>query len=177
MEDVRQVDVKTSSAELYYSLEKLVALHRNLVDLLREEYSHMAAVDLVGVADTARAKEVILADVWSFEQLRIGCATKLAAALNLESEEASLLKIAERLTVSEGEKLRAMRTSLNLLVLQAKELNLKNMGFAQSSLARIEAMKKNALGLSNTAKKENYSNSGVRQPIAEQGGRLLSTEA
>ncbi len=177
MEDVRQVDVKASSAELYYSLEKLVALHRNLIDLLREEYVHMAAVDLTGVSETARAKEAVLTELWNLEQLRIKCATNLAVAVGLNEADVPLLKIAEKLSAPDGEKLRTLRIALNLLVGQAKELNSKNMGFAQSSLSRIEVLKRNALGLGNTAKKENYSNSGVRQPIAEQGGRLLSTEA
>ena len=177
MEDVRQVDIKTSSAELYYSLEKLVALHRNLIDLLREEFVHMVAVDLTGVSETARAKEAVLTELWNLEQLRIRSATNLANALGLDAPDVSLLKIAEQLSAPEGERLRVLRTALNMLVVQSKELNNKNMVFAQSSLSRIEVMKRNALGLSNTAKKENYSNSGVRQPIAEQGGRLLSTEA
>ncbi|MBI3558480.1 MAG: flagellar export chaperone FlgN [Deltaproteobacteria bacterium] len=171
------MDARAGSAELYYSLEKLVALHRNLIGILREEYGHMAVINLAGVGETARAKEAILSEVWSFEQLRIKCALNLAAALGLDATEVSLVKIAEQLPAAEGEKLRVLRTALNLLVGQAKELNTKNMAFAQSSLARIEEMKRNALGLNHTAKKENYSNSGVRQPIAEQGGRLLSTEA
>jgi len=177
MEDVRQVDVRTGSNELIYILEKLVGLHRGLVDLLREEYGHMTAVDVKGISETAQSKEAFLAEIWNHEQLRIKTVAKLAAALSIADDKATLLAISEKLSAPESEKLRAARTALNLLVEQARDLNTKNMSFAQGSLDRIEQMKRNALGLNNTAAKENYSNSGNRQPITEQGGRLLSTEA
>ena len=177
MEDVRQVDPKASSNELYHILEKLVALHRNLVDVLREEYVHMGAVDLNGLAETARTKEVLLSEVWNLEQLRLKISATLAGVMNIPQGDASLMRLAEAMPGAEGERLRVIRTALNMLVTQAKELNSKNMVFAQSSLERLEEMKRNALGLGKTAIKENYSNSGVRQPSHEKGGRLLSTEA
>ncbi|MBI3544813.1 MAG: flagellar export chaperone FlgN [Deltaproteobacteria bacterium] len=158
-------------------LEKLVALHRNLVELLREEYVHMGAADLKGIGETAHAKEVLLGEIWNLEQLRISSTEKLAGSFAIAKEDATLALIADRLPRAEGDKLRIIRKALNLLCEQAKEANVRNMSFAESSLERIETLKRNVLGISNTATKENYSNAGTRQPIADQGGRLLSTEA
>lgn len=163
--------------ELCYVLDKLVVLHRNLLDVLREEIAHMSQVDLKGLGDTAQAKELLLSEIWNHEQLRLQSTEKLALSLQTKPEDATLLSIADKLPQQEGDKLRAARTALNMLVSEAKELNSQNMSFAESSLNRIEEMKKNALGISHNASKENYSNSGVRQPMPEQGGRLLSTEA
>lgn len=177
MEDERQVDVKTNSSELHHILGRLVALHRNLVDILQEEYGHMSAVDVKGIAETSHAKEVILAEIWNLEQLRQKSVSGLAVSLGLASGDATLAKIAERSQKQEADKLRAVRDALNALITQAKELNSRNMSFAHGSLSRIEQMKRNALGLTNSAVTENYSNSGARQPVPEQGGRLLSTEA
>lgn len=165
------------STELQYLLEKLIALHRNLLDVLREEHGHMVAIDVKGLGETAHAKEVMLGEIWNHEQLRIKAAERLSVALALDPRSATLLSISAALPAPDGEKLRSARTALNLLVSQAKELNARNMAFAENSLQRIDEMKKNVLGLANNTNKENYSNSGVRQPTPEQGGRLLSTEA
>lgn len=171
------MDLKSSSAELNHVLERLVALHRSLVDLLREEFAHMGTADVKGLAETARTKEVLLSEIWSLEQLRMKAVAKMAGSLNIPAGEASLQKLADTLNKADGEKLRALRTALNLLVVEAKDLNAKNMDFAQDSLARIEQLKRNVLGINSGASMENYSNNGARQPAQEQGGRLLSTEA
>lgn len=165
------------SNELRFVLEKLLVLHGGLVEVLRLEYAQVAGVDLKGLAESAHAKEVMLGEIWNLEQLRMTAAEKLATTLGLNSQAASLLDIAAMLPQNEGDQLRSARIALNLLVQQAKDLNASNMNFVESSLCRIEEMKRNALGISSEASKENYSNSGSRQPLGEQGGRLLSTEA
>ncbi|MEW6056015.1 MAG: flagellar protein FlgN [Bdellovibrionota bacterium] len=169
--------VAGSLQELHRVLEKLVALHRNLVDLLREEFSHMASVDVKGLIEASHAKEAILNEIWNQEQLRIQAAIELASQCQLDPNTLTLKSIAGYLPAGEAEKLHNAGTALTLLVTQAKELNSKNMEFAESSLSRIEEMKRNVLGLNNNSIKENYSNSGIRQPMPEQGGRLLKTEA
>lgn len=165
------------SNELRFVLDKLLVRHSGLVELLRAEYAHVALLDLKGLTEAAQAKELLLEEIWNLEQLRIVAAEKLALSLGLNSRQATLLDIAAALPQAEGDQMRSARTALNLLVQQAKELNITNMDFVESSLGRIDEMKRNALGISNQTSKENYSNSGSRQPLAEQGGRLLSTEA
>lgn len=167
----------TNTNELYFILEKQVALHRNLADVLQEEYAHMGAVDVKGLGEAAHAKEVLLSEIWNLESLRIKLVEKLAGELGLLLKDANLQTIAAALPRAEGEKLQTIRTALNMLISEAKDLNARNMGFVENSLVRIEQLKRNALGLTNKSNKENYSNNGVRQPLPDQGGRLLSTEA
>lgn len=163
--------------ELQHVLEKLTALHRNLIGVLREEYSHMSALDVKGMAEAAHAKEILLAEIVNHETLRIKVTENLAKALGLDPNTLTVMSLAAALTQQHAENLRQYRTVLTLLVSQAKELNAKNSIFAESSLGRIEQMKKNVLGLNNNSTKDNYSNSGMRNSATEQGGRLLSTEA
>ena len=165
------------SRNLQYLLDRLITLHRDLIELLRVEYIHMSEVSVQGLADSAQAKEMVLTEIWNHEQLRIKCVEEAAAFLKLDLRSVNLLKLVEVLPAAEGNDLRIARSVLNTLVSEARALNAKNMAFAESSLERIEQMKKNAMGLNNTAVKENYSNAGMRQPVVEQGGRLLSTEA
>lgn len=136
----------------------------------------MAAVDAKGLLESAQTKEILVGEIWNHEQLRLKVTEKIARELGLQND-LTLNRIASSLvSPAESEKLRSAGTALQLLIAQAKEANAKNMGFAEKSIARIEEMKRNVLGMNNNTK-ENYSNSGVRQPITEQGGRLLSTEA
>lgn len=163
--------------ELHFVLDKQVMLHRNLIDVLREEFSHMATLDLKGLAETSYAKEVLLNEIWNLEQLRIKAVEAIAPTLKLDPDTATLANLAAAIKNQDGEKLKNARTVLNMLIGQARDMNAQNMSFAEASLGRIEEMKRNALGLNNNTVKENYSNGGVREPMAEQGGRLLSTEA
>ncbi len=165
-----------NSGELRYLLDKLVLLHRNLLDVLREEYAHMTAVDVKGLLESAQTKEILVGEIWNHEQLRLRAAEKIARELGLQGDF-TLTRIASaNASATESEKLKSAGAALQLLIARAKEANTKNMEFAEKSIERIEEMKRNALGMNNNTK-ENYSNSGVRQPITEQGGRLLSTEA
>lgn len=164
------------SSELSYILEKLIVLHRSLLDLLQEEYEQMTFVDAKSLLETAHSKEVLLFEIWNLEQLRIKTSERIALEQGLVPSKITLLNLTKNLPQQEQEKLKTQRTILNQLLKQAKERNARNQFFVESSLVRLDQMKKNVLGMGNNSN-ENYSHSGIRQPIHEQGGRLLSTEA
>lgn len=176
---MNKTELMQKSSELSFLMEKLVALHRNLVDVLDEENRHMVALDTKGLFETAQTKEVLIAEIWNVEQLRLRVTEMLTLLAGLPAGTAvpvTLQTLTNHLPKEQASKLAASRTALQLLMERARERNMRNMGFAQQSLGRIEEMKRNIMGLNNN-NSENYSNSGVRQPITEQGGRLLSTEA
>lgn len=165
-------------SELRFVLDRLVALHGNLVEVLRVEFAHMTDLDVKSLGEATNAKEVILSEIWNLEHLRIQACEKVATSLGLDAQNATLLTIANALPeAQDGAYLRQVRTALGLLVDKAKTLNTQNMDFAAASLGHIDEMKRNVLGISNQASQENYSQSGSMQPLPEQGGRLLSTEA
>lgn len=167
--------------ELQFILEKLAAVHRILLDVLEEEHTHMVQLDIPALGEAAHAKEVLLAEIWDLEQLRQKTVEEIAVSRGLDPNKTTLKELSENISKSTSaetvNKLASVREVLQLLVEQAKERNQRNMTFANDSLARIEELKRNVLGLSSPSSKENYSNQGTRQPNAEQGGRLLSTEA
>lgn len=169
---------KTNSSkveQMRFVLEKLITLHRGLIGLLEEEHSHMIQLDVKGLVEAAHAKEVFLAQIVEHENLRMKITEEVMNDLGLT--DPTLANISEKLPDKEEQKrLLLIRDTLNELILRAKEVNARNMGFASSSIERIEFMKKNVLGLGNTSN-ENYSQSGSLNPITEQGGRLLTTEA
>ena len=171
------MNVNSSSQELQHLLERIVTLHRGLINVLEEEFVHMANLSSDGITEAARSKEAMLNEIWNCEQLRIKCAADLGASLGLSPEKIDLKAIAKAIGGDSAKSLGAAREALNLIITQAKELNARNRSFAESSLNRIDELKRNALGITNNTNKENYSSQGVCQPLNEQGGRLLSTEA
>ncbi len=176
---IQTAEILEKSRELFHVMEKLVVFHRSLCDVLKEEYGHMTSLDTKGLFETSQTKEVLISQIWSAEQLRLRIAEQMSLALGFDPKSntpTTLLKIAESLPTNESTRLVKTREVLQMLITEARESNQRNMEFADSSLVRIEEMKRNVLGLNNN-NNENYSHSGVRQPITEQGGRLLSTEA
>lgn len=167
--------MKTDTKDLASTLEKLTAIHRTLIGILQEEFAQMGTIDVNGLRETAHAKEVLLSQVWTLEQERIRQTALLSQSLGLVEQQPTISAISHTLENTEKEKLRNLGKILQLLVKQAKDLNSRNMTFVGKSLERIEQLKKNMLGTGTSS--DNYSNSGVRQPVTEQGGRLLSTEA
>ena len=163
---------------LFHSLEKLVVLHRSLIDALKLEYTQMSAMDTKGLHESAQTKEFLISEIWNYEQLRIKAAEKIKQNTpSLEKKvDVTLQNISEFFSKTDSDKLLQYRSVLQMLVDEAKALNKKNAEFVIGSLERIEQMKRNVLGLGNNTK-ENYSNEGVRHPITEQGGRFLTTEA
>lgn len=170
---------KKDLPSLFFIMERLVSLHRHLLDVLDEEYAHMIGVDANGLLETSKTKEVLVGEIMNSERLRIQTADAVARTLGFNFSGVNGVTLAElssRLQKIDAEKLQNYKNVLQLLMVRAKESNSRNMVFVENSLVHIETMKKNILGLNNTSN-ENYGNTGERAPLDEQGGRLLSVEA
>lgn len=159
-----RIDLKTQKVS--YLLEKEIELHRLLIECLEQEYKHMIQLSVLELDACVQSKEAILDEIWNHESLL--------------SQETGFMKLNEfmvGLNLEAQQLLRDPAQTLLLLIGDAQSLNRRNALFAEGSLLRIDEMKKNVLGISSNTSKENYSNSGLQNPINEQGGRLLSTEA
>lgn len=171
-----QTNKSTFAHEIHYLLDQQIQHHRALIGLLEEEYAHMGSMDIVGLTEAANAKELIVQEIYQKEMLRQSL-TELFSKQHPEITVRSSLKdLAAKLDNVSAERLLQQRSVLTILMDRSKELNNRNKTFAEGSLERIGEMKNNVLGTNNN-NKENYSQNGNRQPITEQGGRLLSTEA
>ncbi|HRK03364.1 MAG TPA: flagellar export chaperone FlgN [Oligoflexia bacterium] len=167
--------------ELQYILEKLLSVHRTLLDVLDEEHAHMVSLEIEALGEASKTKEVLLAEIWNLEQLR----KKIVDEISIECKLNPATVTLKELSLALGQRIEGpgitvlvkTREALNMLIEQARDRNKRNMTFAEESLARIEELKRNVLGVASSSSPENYSSQGTRQPIAEQGGRLLSTEA
>ena len=164
-------------SEIGFILDKQIALHTTLRDLLQEEFVAMSTLDIKLLADLTLSKETVLGEIWTLEQLRIKAFDKITNNSTLDKPVQSVLDLKSYTSEKDFARLSVARNVLVQLVENARTLNERNMNFAETSLARIDEMKRNVLGMTSNSSKENYSSSGVRQPVQEQGGRLFSTEA
>ena len=161
--------------KLFHLLERLVQLHQGLIELILQEKHEMSDLNMQGMLECAQSKENLITEIFNHENLRLQVLTEICGSLNINSET-TLLGLSSYTDEESFKKLKNIRTTLNLLMEKAKDLNQQNMAFANESMERIDEMKKNILGLGNNTK-ENYSQGGMRTPMPEQGGRFLTTEA
>lgn len=161
--------MSTEVQQLFAALERISELHGLLAENLRAEAAAMGSVDVKVLTETTQAKEAILAEIWAAEGERQKAAAALGAGL-------SLLQLADRFDGVVAERMRAFHHALSRRLEECRELNRSNMRLVEESLGRIDAMKSNILGLGNNTA-ENYNAQGNRNPVTEQGGRLLSQRA
>ncbi|MGE4232177.1 MAG: flagellar protein FlgN [Bacteriovoracia bacterium] len=162
------------SAEIAFALDKLIGLHRALLELLVQEYSYVVTAQTEQLVEVTQSKQQVLGEILNAEHLRIEAASRLLKTLGLPST-ASISEINQKIGDKEARDLNLQKEVLTELILRSKEQNKINMEFVRQSLDRIDVLKRNALGVNNTSN-ENYSDAGKRQPIPTHGGRLLSTE-
>lgn len=163
---------------LYQVLQKLVGLHRQLLETVRLEKQAIIDADLAGIQEATLAKEKIIELVHAQESTRIQCIAELALELKKPAKEITLNKIILDIQGSHPKLSDMYRSSLNalsLLVSRIKEQSDYNLSLIQKSLTHIEKMKRNVLGES-VPRSDTYGNKGQKVGHA-QGARLVSKEA
>lgn len=163
------------------SLQKLMGLHRQLLDTVRMEREALAQAELKHVEEAVYAKQAIIEAVRRAEHERLGVIEALEAnwARKLaDGEKLSLSSIVIDIQVKFPERAEALRSSFNALTLLIKrisEQNRDNLSFVERSLANVGQMKRNVLGESAAPRNDTYTATGQK---ATNGGssRLISRE-
>lgn len=164
--------------DIYEALQKLLGLHRQLLDTVRMEREALVNADLKGIEDATRAKQALIEAIRIAESERLKRLGSLALAWKKPVTQLSLLNIAIAIQVAEpkgAEQLRSVHGALQLLIQRIGEQNLENQALIERSLVHIHEMKRNVLGESVPAA-NTYSARG--EPRNSTGGaRLISKEA
>lgn len=170
-------DVEELLSGLYASLQKLIGLHRQLLDIVRLEREALVTADLKSIQEATHSKQVMISSIHQAESERLGTTASIAAILRKPVEELTLSKLIIQIQASDqkrAEQFRGALNALNILVKRIKEQNDDNKGFVEKSLEHIGAMKRNVLGES-VAAAATYSQKG-RKVDGKGESRLLSTE-
>jgi flagellar biosynthesis/type III secretory pathway chaperone len=162
--------------ELVTRLQKLLSLHRQLLESIRAEREALLAVDVRKIHEITLEKQAILQQVLAAEQARLSICRLVAVQLNA-SADASLGQIilqSQSVSLKVSEQLRSVQYALVHLVGRIQEQNASNQQLVASSLEHVNQMKRNVIGES-MPKSETYSPTGHRH-IAPAQSRLISTE-
>lgn len=161
-------------SELYQQLQKLLALHRQLLDLLRVEKQALVDADVTKIEELALNKQGLLDQISFHDELR----RKLIAQLTPNGPDALTLSrvaiLAQGIQVKLGEQFRSVQQALSHMIGRIEEQGTYNRQLVEQSLETLVQMKRNILG-SEAPKSNTYSARG-QQNNNNSGARLISRE-
>jgi flagellar biosynthesis/type III secretory pathway chaperone len=165
-------------SELYLQLQKLLTLHRQLLDLLRAERQALVDADPAKIEELALSKQGLLDQIALADESRRKLVSSVAAAARLPAETVALSRVAivaQGLQVKLGEQFRSVQQALSHILTKVEEQGAYNRALVEQSLERLVQMKRNIVG-SEAPKSGTYSASG-QQAAPGSGARLISREA
>jgi flagellar biosynthesis/type III secretory pathway chaperone len=115
-------------------LEDEIRIYRSLLDLVRREKEILVAAKVSELEENNKAKEAFILKIKALEKLRERYARELAQKVGAPTETPRLIEIAVRMPDEEATKLRAIHSTLDLLIKRIKEINSSNEGLIQSTL-------------------------------------------
>ncbi len=166
-----------TTAKLHQSLQKLIGLHRQLLEAVRQERDSLLSADLKLVQDSTYAKEALIESIRQAEVERMRITGDYALAWKKPLSELSLSNIIIGIqgdNLKAADQLRSSQNALQVLVSRIVEQNSNNRKICERSLTHFNAMKKNVLGES-APRSDVYSQQGQRVNGPAQS-RLLSRE-
>jgi flagellar biosynthesis/type III secretory pathway chaperone len=163
---------------LHEALQKLIGLHRQLLDSVRLEREALTAASLKDIQDATFAKQALIEAIRQAETERLRATGELAIAWKRPVKDLTLGEIViavQGRDAKTAETLRSSLNALNLLIKRIREQNDDNRGLVERSLEHVHQMKRNVLGeaVPNTG---TYTQQGQKNP-ATGGARLISKEA
>lgn len=118
-------------------LEDEIRVYRSLLDLVRKEKDILIAAKISELEENNKAKEAFIFRIKALEKLRERYARELATKVGAPAETPRLLEIANRMQDPEAAKLRAIHSTLDLLIKRIKEINSSNEDLIQASLKMV----------------------------------------
>lgn len=166
---------KRSFEKLISNLEEMTKQYRLLLDCVRKEKEFLIQSDIEKLNESNALKEQMLSKIKSVENLRINCASELAQVVGANYEEPRLLEIAQKIGGPEGDRLRTIHSTLELLIKRLVDINRDNAIYAETALNVVNSamgnIKESLMGQKTYQKKGNY------QQGYDKSGHLVSKEA
>ena len=163
---------------VYRILQRMVGLHRQLLECVRTEREALVSADIKKIADVTGVKQALIETVRSAEAERLGATAALALQWRKPIRELTLNGIAIELQGREPQTAAQFRSVLNTLTILLQHIqtqNDDNSEFLKKSLEHVSQMKQNVL-CEAVPKSNTYTAHGQRAGNAG-GARLISKEA
>lgn len=163
--------------DLYRILQRLIMLHRNLLDVIKREKECLVEADLKNIHQIISEKEAVISLIQACENDRLRLAGALIHIWKIPISELTLLNLIEKIqlqSVTEADRFRSAHEALAFLLSKCRESNLENASLVERSLGHVLEMKKNIIE-SVTGHREGYDKHG-RKPGRGSQSRLISRE-
>lgn len=161
--------------KLITNLEEITKQYRLLLDCVRKEKEFLVQSDIDKLNESNNVKDQILAKIRSIENQRIISAGELASHVGANTEEPRLLEIAQKIGGQEGDRLRTIHSTLELLIKRLVDINKDNAVYAETALivvnSAMDNIKESLMG------QKTYQKKGSYQQGYDKSGHLVSKEA
>jgi flagellar biosynthesis/type III secretory pathway chaperone len=167
--------VETVFKKLTDTLEEMTKIYRQLLDVVRKEKDHLIKVEIIEIDKARSLKEELIQKSRIADMLREKYAFELGSLVGLSSARPRLKEIAGQLPMKEGDVLRQMHSSLEIIIKRLQALNRENETYAQSAIKTLDG----ALGniKETLAGKSTYERKGHYKSGPEISGNFISKEA
>lgn len=170
--------MERSISHIFESLQKLIGLHRQLLDVCRLEREALTQAELKQIQEATLSKQGLIESIRQAENERIQRVGELAMLWKKPVRDLSLPNLILEIQGKDpkgSEQLRSAFNALTILIQRITEQNNDNKVLVERSLAHVNDMKRNVLGEA-VPKSSTYTSQGQRQPVTG-GARLISKEA
>lgn len=163
--------------ELHQNLQKLLSLHRQLLELLRRERDALVGADAAAIEDRAMEKQGVLDQIAFYDNERRKLLALVGTSARVAADQLTLSRvaiIAQGVQVKMGEQFRSVQQALSHMITRIEEQGAYNRELVERSLETLAQMKRNIIGASEPSP-GTYSANGQRSAQAP-GARLISRE-
>lgn len=166
--------LERSYTKLLNNLEDMTKLYRQLLEIVRKEKEILLSAKLDDLAENNLNKDQVLMKIKIADSLRLKHAQELAIMVKADHENPRLLEIAQKIASTQGDRLRNMHATLDILVKRLVELNRENEAYAQSALKTLDGT---MTDLKDTLSgKKTYEKKGQYKAGPDQSGNFVSKE-
>ena len=161
---------------LVQNLEEIVKQYRLLLDCVRKEKELLIQGDIEKLNENNVGKEQFILKIKNLDETRAALATDFAQAIGANTAEPRLLELAQKAGGTEGDRLRTIHSTLELLIKRLMDLNKENAVYAESALKTVSSALDNIKDTI-TGGQKTYQKKGQYQQGSDKSGHLISREA
>lgn len=162
--------------KLIQNLDEIVKQYRLLLDCVRKEKELLIKGDITLLNENNERKEQFIAKIKNLDDNRLMFASDLAQMIGADHVEPRLLQLAQKMGGAEGDRLRTMHSTLELIITRLMTLNKENAAYAESALKTVNSALSNIKDTI-TGGQKTYQKKGQYQQGSDQSGHLISREA
>ncbi len=171
----------TNFLELYRTLQDLVGVYRQLLEVIRTEHDALLEMDRKRLIEATFSKEALIFSAQKAEAKRLTLALAFANTLGIRVEDkgptlAKIIVALQGTDLKAADQLRSLFTTLTVLLQRIDDQNKQNRKLVDQGLLHLNRMRDQLIGSPKTQGKT-YSSAGKTVAQADPSARIVSKEA